>query len=439
MIIHRVAVAVSGGLDSTALLHCTARLAASQGVEVHALHVNHGLQSDADRWQRHVMAQSRRWRMAGMPLHVRAYRLDTRPAAGDSVEAWARRERYRALAEMAHEAGCTLVLLAHHRRDQAETVLLQALRGAGAAGLAAMPGVVQREGLTWARPWLAQPRERIEAYVRCWRLSHVEDPSNADSRFARNRLRQQLWPVLSTAFADAESTLSAVARRAQEARALATEVAQTDLASVCSDRGLDVAAWAALPPGRRVNALRHWLAQTVPIAAPESLVERLMVELPGRRAGRWPVASEPDGLRLHAGWLNWVPPSRATPVAASGSFHDGLQEPTTLDLRRPGWHSLAPWPGRLQVRAATNGGVPVDLLRQVQLRARTGGEQFQAHSLGLPRSLKKQFQAQSVAPWLREGPLLHAAGQLLFVPALGLDARAVALPGSPRRTLHYEP
>lgn len=171
----RVAVAVSGGRDSTALLHCTVRTAAALGVGVVALHVHHGLMPAADAWLAQVQAQCRRWGVAFC-----SRRLQTHPPRGASVEAWARAERYRALAEMAREARCSIVLLAHHRRDQAETWLLQALRGGGPAGLSAMPQEAVREGITWARPWLAQPRAAIEAYVRRHRLKHVEDDSNAD-------------------------------------------------------------------------------------------------------------------------------------------------------------------------------------------------------------------------------------------------------------------
>ena len=126
----RIAVATSGGRDSAALLHCTVRAAAALGVQVTALHVHHGLVAGADEWVAHVRRQALRW---GAGFDMR--RLKGVPGPGDSIEAWARRERYAALAEMAHAAGCPLVLLAHHRRDQAETWLLQALRGAGPAGL----------------------------------------------------------------------------------------------------------------------------------------------------------------------------------------------------------------------------------------------------------------------------------------------------------------
>ncbi len=112
---------------------------------------------------------------------------------------------------MAIEGGVDLVLLGHHRRDQAETLLLQALRGGGVAALSAMPKSVRRDGVTWARPWLEQPREAIEAYLRRHRLRWIDDDSNDDDRFARNRLRRRVWPALADAFTDAEGALAAAA------------------------------------------------------------------------------------------------------------------------------------------------------------------------------------------------------------------------------------
>ena len=199
-----VAVAFSGGRDSTALLHATVAEAAPLGLSVLALHVHHGLSANADAWLAHATALCRRWARRGLPVELVARRLDARPAAGESVEAWARRARYRALREMALARGVDLVLLAHHRRDQAETFLLQALRGGGVAALSAMPKVVRRDGITWARPWLEQPREAIDAYARRHRLRWIDDDSNDDDRFARNRLRLRVWPALVEAFADAE-------------------------------------------------------------------------------------------------------------------------------------------------------------------------------------------------------------------------------------------
>jgi tRNA(Ile)-lysidine synthase len=424
-----VAVAVSGGRDSTALLHAVARAATTLGVQVHALHVHHGLVPAADSWLQQVQHQCRRWAARGLPVQFHATRLHGQPARGDSVEAWARRERYKALAAMARAAGCCLVLLAHHRRDQAETLLLQALRGGGPAGLAAMPARAERAGITWARPWLEQPREAIEAYVRRHRLSFVDDASNADPRFARNRLRQAVWPALQQAFPDAEAQLQAAARRAQEAAACLHALAVADLAPLLQpDGALRCAPWRLLEPPRRQLALRHWLQQQVQGGVPESLVERLSDELPRARSARWPAPQAE--LRLHDGLLRLqplMPPAAPAPTAG------------TLALQRPGVHRAAGWGGRFVVTPVDRGGIEPSRLRKASLRQREGGEQFLSHPGGVPRSLKKQFQAARVPAWQRGGPLLFDGDALLFVPGLGIDARCIAQPGVPQVQLQWRP
>lgn len=416
-----VAVAASGGRDSTALLHCTARLVRQHGGEVHALHVHHGLVAQADEWLAQVRAQCRRW-----GVHFHAARLTSGPDRGESLEAWARRERYQALGEMARAAGCTMVLLAHHRRDQAETLLLQALRGGGPAGLAAMPRSATRAGITWARPWLQMPREAIEAYVARHRLRWCEDASNADTRFARNRLRA-LWPRWLQAFPDAESQLEAAAARAAEAAACLREQVAGDLVHVGGAGGpLDVAAWGALSAPRRTQVLRAWLRGTAP-GATESLVQRLAQELPAARSARWPA---PGGeLRLYRGFLSFA---ATAPAGPSG-------EPVVLSLRRAGRHSVAGWHGTLVLEQVAEGGVAGARLLHAQARARCGGEQFQAAPGAVPRALKKQFQALGVPAWEREGPLLFDGEALLFVPGLGIDARSRAAPGEAQFSLRWEP
>jgi len=425
-----IAVAYSGGRDSTALLHATLVQAAAIGVDVVALHVHHGLSPNADAWLAHCEAQCLRWARRGLPVRLAARRLTDRPARGDSIEAWARRERYRALREAALEAGASAVLLAQHRRDQAETVLLQSLRGAGPAGLAGMPARVERDGVVWLRPWLARPRSEIEAYVRRHRLGHIDDESNVDPRFARNRLRLEVWPALSVAFPDAEVTLAATAAWAAEASDALGELAELDLAATSNERGLDVLSWRALSAARRSNALRAWLKRAAGgQAAPASLALRLLDELPVQRAARWP---HPAGeLRLYRGLLSF----EAHAVARQAA--DAARE-ATLQVRRAGTYRLPGWGGSLRVQRVREGGVPLAWLGHVELRAREGAEQFQAGIGRPPRSLKKQFQSAGVAAWERAGPIVYSGGQLVFVPGLGLDARVIGLPGQPLVTLHWE-
>jgi tRNA(Ile)-lysidine synthase len=424
-----VAVAFSGGRDSTALLRATLAAAQPLGIEVLALHVHHGLSMHADDWLAACEAVCARWARAGRPLRFVAHRLTTRPQRGDSIEAWARKARYHALREMALAHGASLVLLAHHRRDQAETLLLQALRGAGVAGLAGMPNVVNRDGITWARPWLGRPREDIEAYVRKHRLHLIEDDSNSDPRFARNRLRLHVWAPLTEAFPDAEATLADAAGWAQQALACVNELGAIDLATLARPTGIDIAAWLDLSPARRGNALRAWLKARCGGSAPASLVTRLLAEVTSRQSARWPM---PGGeLRSYRGVLSFKPGAGVAPPTSVPE--------STLQVLRAGRHALPGWGGALHLARVKEGGVPLAWLAQLALRPRVGGEQFQAGFGRPPRSLKKQYQAAAVPVWLRDGPLVYAGGQLVFVPGLGLDARVIGLPGQPQVTMRWQP
>ena len=429
----RVAVATSGGRDSTALLHCTARAAAALGGEVLALHVHHGLMPTADAWLAHVRAQSRRWGALFC-----SQKLAGQPGPGDSVEAWARRGRYRALADMARAADCHLVLLAHHRQDQAETWLLQALRGAGPLGLSAMPAQVPRDGVVWARPWLACPRSRIEAYVHRHRLQWVEDPSNHDPRFARSRLRKLVWPALLAAFPDAESTLTQAASRAQDCAAVLAEVMAADLPGLQLNGGLNVKAWRALSAPRQRLSLRAWLESSLSAPVPGSLVQRLAKELPseqpGARAASWPAGLQE--LRLYRGVLSVVP---AAPYPTASAARP-VASPVELNLAHEGQHHLPEWGGHFEVQQVQQGGVAAARLVDVRARARAGAERFQHEPSSPPRSLKKQYQSAGVPAWQRQGPLLFSAsGELLFVPGLGADARCLARPGEPQLQLQWWP
>jgi len=425
----RVAVAYSGGRDSTALLHATLKAAADEGVEVLALHVHHGLSAHADAWLGHCERQCARWAKRGLPVTFVSERLSGKPAKGDSVEAWARQSRYRALRQMAISHGASLVLLAHHRRDQAETFVLQALRSAGVAGLSGMPREIERDGLTWARPWLDVAREQIEAYVRRNRLTHVDDDSNEDTRFARNRLRHAVWPALQQAFAQAESALADAAGWAQQATLCLAELAAMDLANVAADDGLHVRAWLALSEARRGNALRAWLRAATGRPPSATLVTRLQEELEGTVATTWQLG---DGeLRRYRGVLRY----RAKPAVGG----DVPLRESGLSMCRVGRYRLPGWGGDLQLARVKEGGVPLAWLAHVELRPRAGGERFQAGIGRPPRSLKKQFQAAAIPAWEREGPLVYSGGQLVFVPGLGVDARVVALPGQPQVTPRWLP
>lgn len=421
-----VAVAYSGGRDSTALLHVTVGVARSLQLRVVALHVHHGLSARADDWLEHCRQSCRRWSARSAPLAFASTRLHGGPASGDSVEAWAREARYRALRAMAVEEGASVVLLAHHRLDQAETFLLQALRAAGVAGLASMPHVFERAGITWMRPWLEVPRAAIDTYVKRYRLRFIDDDSNEDRRYARNRLRQEVWPALASAFPDAEGCLAHAAAWAQQANAALAELAALDLQQMAQPGRLQLEAWRALSIARRSNALRAWLAVQSGRVPSASLVERLMREADRPGLAVWPLAQ--GVVRRHRGVLRWD----------AGAVHRSAPPAVvTIDLHRTGRHRIPGWDGELHVEPVESHGVAVARLRCVQARARAGGERFQLGAGRPPRPLKKQYQAQDIPAWKREGPLLYAQERLIFVPGLGIDARALAGRGVPQACVRW--
>lgn len=248
-----LAVGFSGGADSTALLlACVERWPG----QVAAWHVHHGLQAAADDFERHCVA---RCAQLGVPLSVR--RVDARPAPGQSPEDAARRLRYAAFEEMAQADGAPgrvrSLALGQHADDQVETLLLALSRGAGLPGLAAMPMRWQRGGLDCWRPLLAVPEPAIRAWLRLRGEDWIEDPSNIDERYTRNRIRARLLPALEATFPRFRQTFARSAAHAAQAQQLLDELAAQDLAQ-CGEPPR-VAALRALDGARRANVLRHWL------------------------------------------------------------------------------------------------------------------------------------------------------------------------------------
>jgi tRNA(Ile)-lysidine synthase len=421
-----IAVAYSAGRDSTALLYATLQWAAVQECKVLALHVHHGLSPQADAWSLHAQTQCQRWAEEGLPVQLAVHRVTSQPARGDSVEAWAREVRYAALRAMALQHGVDTVLLAHHAYDQAETLLLQALRGAGVAGMASMSKSSVQWEITWLRPWLAQSRESIENYVAQHGLAYIDDASNEDVRFDRNRLRKEIWPSLARAFPGAASGLGRAAQWLNEAAVCLHELAELDLAAVCHGPQLVISQWQKFSSARRSNVLRAWIHIQTGAVASASLTHRLMAELVGTGTATW---TAPAGqLRRSRGRLIFMPDV----LAASTCSPE-----TALRISRAGHFKLPGWNGVLQARRVRLGGVHLAWLAHLELRPRIGGEQFQAEVMRPPRSLKKQYQAANIPQWERSGPLVYSGGQLVFVPGLGTDARAIALPGQVQMELTW--
>ena len=248
-----LAVALSGGADSSALLIACAERWPGQ---VCAIHVNHGLQQAAGDFEAHCKALCQR---LNVPLAVQQVAAGAAP--GQSPEEAARSARYKAFEALALDGigliAIQSIALAQHADDQVETLLLALSRGAGLPGLAAMPGHWQRAGLDWYRPLLRVPGRAVRDWLRARAEPWVEDPSNGDLRFTRNRIRAQLMPVLKAQFPAFRDTFARSSAHAAQAQLLLLEVAQGDLAAVGTPP--QICALQQLSVGRQANVLRHWL------------------------------------------------------------------------------------------------------------------------------------------------------------------------------------
>lgn len=258
-----LAVAYSGGADSTALLLACAEKWPGQ---VHAIHVHHGLQTAADDFELHCQKVCAE---LGVPLHV--HRVDARHAAGQSPEDAARKARYDAFRVVAHEnAACSAIksiAIAQHADDQVETLLLALSRGAGLPGLSAMPAQWERDGISYYRPLLAVRGADLRVWLAERSAAFIEDPSNDNEQFTRNRIRARLLPTLDTAFPQFRETFARSAAHAAQAQQVLLEVAEQDLEAI----GLPpvIKKLQALSRPRQANVLRHWL-RTVHQAVPST-------------------------------------------------------------------------------------------------------------------------------------------------------------------------
>lgn len=267
-----LAVALSGGADSVALLLACVEKWPGQ---VRAIHVNHGLQSAANAFEDHCRALCAQ---LGVPLSIQ--RVDASKQVGQSPEDAARQARYKAFSAAARieyaQAAINSIAIAQHANDQLETVLLALSRGAGLAGLGAMPMHWQRDGMQYHRPFLRVSGAAIRTWLASKAVPFVEDPTNGDLRFTRNRIRAQISPAVLAAFPQSLDTFARSAAHAAQAQELLDELALQDLAALSCDGDGDgdgepqIKPLQALSRNRQSNVLRFWLKSrhaTIPSAA----------------------------------------------------------------------------------------------------------------------------------------------------------------------------
>ncbi|NYT63161.1 tRNA lysidine(34) synthetase TilS [Alcaligenaceae bacterium] len=282
----RIAVALSGGADSAMMAVYAAIFARRVGLELHFFHVHHGLQAPAELWQAHVHDLAR-W--LNIACHSRMVSVDTTTGAG--IESAARDARYAAFKQMADQTGVRHIVLAHHQNDQAETVLLRLLRGSGPGGLAAMAGCVQRQGLTYLRPWLDIERAAIlqqaDLFFQVSGWAPVHDPTNSDDKYTRAAVRERLVPELNQRWPGWQVNVARHARLSAQMQSVLDEVAVQDMAGL--DPGTDgcsfsLAGWRTLSVARQALVLRHWLSQQGLLMPTEARLQDFMRQLRGLHA-----------------------------------------------------------------------------------------------------------------------------------------------------------
>ena len=281
-----LAVALSGGPDSAALAICAQRVARQRKVPLHLFHVHHGLQKQADDWQTTVKALAE---LLDCSVHIRRVQVDL--ASGKGLEAAARTARHAALREMASEADVRCILMAHHQQDQAETVLMRLLRGAGVGGLAAMAWARQEGELFWVRPWLDLSKDCIVRFVTQFSdqtgWTPVQDPSNQDESLARGILRQRIMPVIADHWPNWAQTLSRHARQAAQADELLSRYGELLLrqVSIIDEPGanappkISLPLWRGLAQPEQVLVLRIWLSDAGALMPTQSRLAELIRQL----------------------------------------------------------------------------------------------------------------------------------------------------------------
>jgi tRNA(Ile)-lysidine synthase len=397
-------VAFSGGPDSTALLHALAQLPAARARGLRALHVDHRLQAQSTAWAEHCRAFCTTLDVSLTVLVVQVQR-----GRGDGLEAAAREARYAALAAELRAGEC--LVLAQHRDDQAETVLLKLLRGAGPEGLGGMrPLRMFGAGWLW-RPLLSCSRQILLGYVDAAQLPVIEDPSNDDIRLARNFLRHRIMPQLLQQWPHAVSAIvhSAKLNRAAADALQARWLPELERLRDPANGSLDAAGWLALEPALRHPLLDHWL-HTAGLHAPTTAQRQQIERQCQAQAGRVPhIRWRQTELRIWKGRL-WAMPSQDTPPADWAVAWQGQE----VTLPGGGSFSLQPPGARLPA--------------PVTLRLRQGGERLKPMGAPYTRDVRDLFQQGAVPPWQRHTcPLIYEHGELLAVADRWASARGEAL------------
>lgn len=417
----RIAVALSGGRDSVALLDAAVAVAAAARCDIIALHVNHGISANAGAWARACDDLCLR---LGVTLASRSVSVARGPRV--SLEAAARTSRYAALEALARDQRAEAVLLAHHADDQAETTLLQLLRGAGPRGLAAMPRARLADGLWWLRPLLDLPRATLDAYVHAHALRYVDDESNADPRHRRNALRRDVVPALRAIAPGYPAQVVRAARHQAEAALLQDDLAEHDALAACDGETLDCATLRSLAPHRARNLLRWFVAsQRLPAPSTARLSDMLRQLATASADARVAISHAGTEFGVHRGR---IVVHRAAPDAYDCPWNGA----TTVELPH----------GTLAFAATRGGGIATHHLESSRVTVRNGrpGERLQLGPRGSRRGVSELLREAGVPAWNRLAvPRVYCGARLAAVPGIGVDVAFAAEPDEPSFALHWQP
>ena len=401
----RITLGLSGGVDSVVLLDLLARLATDLSFHLSAIHVNHQISPHAKDW-----ADVCSTLCTSHHIPLRMHTIHIEDAAKLGLEAAARRARYAEYAQLDTD----FIALAHHRDDQAETLLLQLLRGAGVKGLAAMP--VLREAtnhLAYIRPLLDIDRSEIEAWAQQHALQWVEDESNRNTHFNRNFLRHSVLPHLGERFPAWRATIARSAQNLAEAADLLNQLAALDATDSIRNQRLSCTQLAALPPARARNLLRYFLARNdIPMPS-QARLATMLEQLTHASADSRPCI-------LHASWelhryQGWAHLTARLPSHVA-NLHWPWQGEAQLLLRE--------LDGVLKFTHTAGQGLDRTKLDQasITIRLRQGGEHFRPDCQRPRRSLKNLLQEYAIPPWQRDRlPLLYCGETLVWVAGIGAD------------------
>lgn len=413
-----IAVAYSGGLDSSVLLQLAHDYAAAHCVKLFAFHIHHGISSNADDWLAHCERECER---LGIVFEARRIKLAKRDGSG--LEEAARISRYAALGELCRMHHVRLLLTAHHQDDQAETVLLQLLRGSGVAGLAGMetantaPDLLGDPDLIMARPLLALSRAELESFAASKEIAHIEDESNADTRYARNALRHHVMPAFAQYFPGFQQRMARTAQHAQSAQRLLNELAAQDLAACLDGDCMDIDRLRQLNSDRIDNVLRYWFSSRgVRMPATSWLSEMRLQLLDARADARLCITHADCHIRRHRNRVFLIP-------KREGETRNAV--PLSFRWNGESRMHFAEFGGTLYADQSPE-GIDADWLRSQSLviRYRGGGERLKLAKNRPTRDLKHHYQALDIPFWERERlPLIVAGDDLLFAAGIGMDCR----------------